>query len=830
MKIKLLLALLVFTTFCSAQIINFPDANFKAKLLAATTTNFIASTGSPYYSEFYNNWSPASSQVVDTNGDGEIQVAEAQAIKYLDLKYSNITNLTGIEYFTNLESLRINNNTLTSLHVSQNTALKNLRCENNLLTSITLPNGTSLLDFNCEFNNLSSLNVSTSTSLQRLYCNNNNLTALQVLSCSNLKILHCNYNDLVTLDVSQLLLLENLQCNLNEITNLNVSGCTAMKSIQCYDNNLTTLDVSDSVGLTYLRCSINQLTSLNVSNCANLDYLECHTNLLTELDLSDCIALQHLRCYNNYLVSLDVSPCPLMNRLHCNNNNFQLQSLNLKNGVSQWVNLYIHNNSNLIYICADEENVDYLQQYASSQGITNFHINSYCSFTPGGTYYEVTGNTYLDYNTNGCDASDLPYKHLNFTITDGVNFSQMIANQSGGYYIPVGTGTFTITPNLESPSYFNISPANFTVGFPTTTSPFEQDFCVTANGVHPDVEIVIIATTPARPGFDATYTILAKNKGNQVENGAITFAYNASVLEFLSANPLFDNQTATTFTWNYTNLLPFETKTIDLVFNVNSPMETPAVNIDDLLSYTASISTANTDDTPNDNTFTLNQTVVGSYDPNDKTCLEGAIVPPAMVGKYVHYVIRFENTGTYAAENVVIKDIIDTSKFEIATLVPMHSSHEFVTRIINNRVEFLFEGINLPFDDANNDGYVMFKIKTKPNLGIGSTFSNSADIYFDYNFPIITNDYTTTVQNTLGVHENDFTENVLVYPNPVHSILQFKTNAQVIKVVIYDLAGRIISSNAVHDNSVNVSDLETGTYTVTLYTEKGMTTTKIIKL
>ena len=39
--------------------------------------------------------------------------------------------------------------------------------------------------------------------------------------------------------------------------------------------------------------------------------------------------------------------------------------------------------------------------------------------------------------------------------------------------------------------------------------------------------------------------------------------------------------------------------------------------------------------------------------------------------------------------------------------------------IEGNKVEFIFEGIHLPFDDANNDGYVAFKIKTKPNQFCG---------------------------------------------------------------------------------------------------------------
>jgi Zn-dependent M32 family carboxypeptidase len=94
----------------------------------------------------------------------------------------------------------------------------------------------------------------------------------------------------------------------------------------------------------------------------------------------------------------------------------------------------------------------------------------------------------------------------------------------------------------------------------------------------------------------------------------------------------------------------------------------------------------------------LRQTVVNSFDPNDKTCLEGSTIPPSAVGKYVHYMIRFENKGTAEAQNVVVKDMIDTSKFDISSLVVTQGSHPFVTRITEtNKVEFIFEKYQFTF-------------------------------------------------------------------------------------------------------------------------------------
>ncbi|MEI7486939.1 MAG: T9SS type A sorting domain-containing protein [Chryseobacterium sp.] len=301
-------------------------------------------------------------------------------------------------------------------------------------------------------------------------------------------------------------------------------------------------------------------------------------------------------------------------------------------------------------------------------------------------------------------------------------------------------------------------------------------------------------------------------------------------MNYLNSTVSPNSQSTGALNWNFTNLLPFETREIAVTFTLNTPMQTPALNGGNILHYTAQIN-AGTDETPLDNTFTLNQTVVNSFDPNDKTCLEGASITQAQVGDYVHYLIRFENTGTANAQNIVVKDIIDTSKFDISSLVSLNGSHNFVTRITNpNTVEFIFENIQLPFNNATNDGYVSFKIKTKSTLNIGDSFSNKANIYFDYNHPIITNNYTTTVQNVLATSEiiNDKTQ-FSIYPNPVKDVLFIKSKEKIVKAEIYDVAGRILNSASVTDNSINVSELSKGNYIIKLSTKDKTIIQKFIK-
>jgi hypothetical protein len=147
-----------------------------------------------------------------------------------------------------------------------------------------------------------------------------------------------------------------------------------------------------------------------------------------------------------------------------------------------------------------------------------------------------------------------------------------------------------------------------------------------------------------------------------------------------------------------------------------------------------------------------------------------------------------------------------------------------------NTAEFIFENIQLPFDDANNDGYVSFKIKTKSTLTMGDAFSNTANIYFDYNAPVITNTYTTTVRNVLAVSETKTgKENVSIYPNPVQDILYIKSSEEIIKAEIYDASGRILNTTGVKTNSVNVAELAKGNYIIKLFTKDKTMILKFIK-
>lgn len=827
MKTKLLLSFLLLSSFAFGQIVNIPDSYFKTRLIDSNPSVAIAKN------------LEGDNFKIDANNDGEIQETEALQVSYLNVAGSySIQSLIGIQSFQNLITLYCYGNLLTTIDLSGMFNLQELYCYNNQLTTLNASNLLNLQTLECGSNQMTTLDVSGLENLQILNCIDNQLTILEVSDLTNLQTLECSHNYLNNLTLSGLVNLQTLSCignqltnlevlgltnlqyffcEMNQLTNLDVTGLSNLIDFDCSGNELTTLDVSSLVNLRGLNCSANLLTSLDVSGLTNLELVYCRMNQLTALDVSAASNLKYIKCSHNQLTALDFSDLSDLVELDCSYN--QLFFLNIKNGSLVDTSYSIFGfNPNLQYICADEDQISNIQTIINQFGNTiNCHVNSYCSFKPGGPTYTIQGVITFDNENNGCDLDDLYIPSILFNINDGTSYGGYISNSSGNYNLYVQEGTLNITPIFENPSFFNISPNNFTVSFPADTNPFTQNLCITPNGIHNDLEVTILPINAARPGFEAQYKILYNNKGNTQLSGIINFAFDDEKIDFVSASVNQDDQSMGNLIWNFTDLLPFETREILLTLHINSPTEMPAVNIGDLLNFNATINPISGDELPNDNVFALQQTVVGSFDPNDKTCLEGTTIPLEKNGDYLHYLIRFENTGTYPAENIVVKDLIDINVFDFNTLQISETSHSCVTRITNpNQVEFIFENINLPFDDAANDGFVAFKIKTKPTITEGTLLLNKADIFFDYNFPITTNEYVTSVQ-TLDVQDiNDVA--ILLYPNPVEDILTFNSKEEIIKIEIYDVVGRIIQIQSVSEHKVDLSALKSGNYLIKFFT------------
>jgi uncharacterized repeat protein (TIGR01451 family) len=226
--------------------------------------------------------------------------------------------------------------------------------------------------------------------------------------------------------------------------------------------------------------------------------------------------------------------------------------------------------------------------------------------------------------------------------------------------------------------------------------------------------------------------------------------------------------------------------------------------------------------------------VVGSYDPNEITCIEGDSVSPSQIGDYLHYAVNFENTGNFQAENIVVRDIIDTNQYDINSLQVLSTSHPAYIRITGNIVEFIFEDINLSAAHGNppvgGHGDVLFKIRTKNDLTQNDSVLQRAGIYFDYNAPVQTTDAQTTFEE-LSNPIFEFDNSVKIYPNPTKSIISIASDFNIETIGLYDIQGRILETHIedTTNSTLDISNKSKGIYFLKIKTEKGSKVEKVVK-
>jgi len=384
------------------------------------------------------------------------------------------------------------------------------------------------------------------------------------------------------------------------------------------------------------------------------------------------------------------------------------------------------------------------------------------------------------------------------------------------------SGSYTGYYTLNTPPVQNATAGAglTTYYFALTETPF-TDTCVS-----------LVASQSAVAGFAYNNYIRYSNASSQtIPNGTLTFAKPGAIpINSVSEPGTVPN--ANGFTFNFTNLGPFETRWIQV--NMTIPA-IPAVTLGDQITHSVSLSVPAGDMAPTNNSASYDATIVGSYDPNDKTeSHNGKIVHQDFTpDDFLTYVIRFENTGTANALNIKITDVLDGSLDETSARI-IGSSAPCVMERFNQTLTWRFDGINLPPSVEGTEtghGYVAFAVRPKTGFAVGDIIPNTADIYFDFNPAIVTNTFETEFVETLSINEFGATK-VTAYPNPVTDLLNIDANGKQIKsIMVVDLLGKTVFSqiaNAVQAQ-VDLSTLSNGLYLVKVDTGNQTQVFKIAK-
>jgi len=547
--------------------------------------------------------------------------------------------------------------------------------------------------------------------------------------------------------------------------------------------------------------------------------------------------LTNMGCANNNLTEIDFSSNPNLEFIWVIGN--PLAYLNIKNGsafdgdinVNIWLQMWGELPDNC-YICADEGEIPSIEPVLNLEG-EGKHISSYCTFYPGGNYNTITGSLIFDTNNDGsCDGLDLPQPFLKIDITDGYDFQSAFTDIDGNYVFYTQAGDFELFPHIENPGYFNVTPGNVSIEFPDADDHVETvNFCVTPNGTHNDLEIVITPIVPARPGFEAVYKLVYRNTGNQPlsQTNGIMLNFDNDHMNFVTASETPSSQSDGILSWNYTDLMPLESRSIEFRMQINAPTNPDfPVNIDDILTFTTHIDPDEIDEDPDDNTFVFNQTVVGAFDPNDIICIEGDLIGIEDVGKELHYAIRFENTGNYQAENVVVTMEIDSEKYDVSSVRLLDTSHTAKARIVGNKLEVFFSQAKI---ESGGHGNILLMVKTRGDLSEGDFVTSRANIYFDYNYPVTTNDATTFIEQIMSTADAGLNGSVVIYPNPVKDKFTISSEDKIKSVELFDMSGRLISTALINDKKYtgDIHSLNKGIYIIRVYTDKGTIVQKIVK-
>lgn len=801
-----------------AQDVNIPDPNFMAALIE---------------------------RGIDANGDGVIQVSEAEAINSLYISNKGITDLTGIEAFTSIDTLDCSYNALSELDLSQNEELSHLDCFQNKLTSIDVSHNLNLTHLLCSLNDLTELDVSQNVNLIRLACSLNDLTELDVSQNVSLTRLSCEKNDLTALDVTQNVNLIRLSCGINELSELDLSQNLSLIILRCHGNRLTSLDLSQNVNLYELYCFDNSLISLDLSQNLELEWLRCFGNALTSLDLSQNVNLHSLDLSNN-IQQIDLSKNRYLKEFYVNKGtNPALESINLVNGGSLQRFILPDTIFSVLSICADSSELSYINQVISNHpDFYNIYLSEECDTSLN----EIIGAIRFSTSDADCGSDDEVVGSTVFYIDDKLHLP-VVYNE--GYRLILPEGMYTISPRLENGDLFSIDPSSIEIVLDSLNSPYTQDFCIVpSNERFADLKVTILPLEAARPGFEIDYKIIYENQGNLSASGMLNLYFPSDISHYLSSIPSMAEDQGN-LSLEYIDLKPLERREVYLTFLLNSPMDTPPLEGGDI-SFRAEIRSDVSEYYQPDNDFEFIQEVVNSYDPNDKICLQGTRQLDDHIGNYVNYLIRFENEGTASAVNIKIEDVIDPSTFDVSTLQVTGSSHPVDLQVEGNKAAFVFKGIYLPFEEDSNKGYVAYKIKTWPTLTVGDSLTNTADIYFDFNYPITTNTtYTEVVTDMDGdgydnlddcddkdpninpaaveIPDNGIDEDcdgidlvtstyeignstIKIYPNPVIDRINIDVDGQLVyQVNLYDLNGKLILTE-LNALEVKPGPLPTGIY------------------
>ncbi|MGL2965076.1 DUF7619 domain-containing protein [Flavobacterium sp. XGLA_31] len=446
-------------------------------------------------------------------------------------------------------------------------------------------------------------------------------------------------------------------------------------------------------------------------------------------------------------------------------------------------------------------------------------------------------NAFLDTNNNGVkDSGEINFNYGSFVYqVNNTGIPEYGYANNGSYYIfdqnPANSYDISFVVNDQFSGYYACTVSHNNITLPSGSGANMLYFPVVMTQPYNDVQVYVYPIGQPRPGFTYSNIIYYQNNSLQtIANGTLTFTKDPN-LSIASISIPGTTATSDGFTYNFTNLAPFESRYIYVELLVPT---IPTVTLGQLVTNSTSIAITNDANSSNNNS-TITQTIVGSYDPNDKCEARGGkiVYTDFTASDYLYYTIQFENTGTANAEFVKVTDVLNYQLDE-TTFEMISASHPVNTKRDGNQLTWHFYNINLPpttTNPADSHGYVHFKIKPKTGYALGDIIPNTASIYFDYNPAIITNTFNTEFVESLGTSTFSF-NHIGLYPNPASNFVTVANqnlDEHLTTISIYDVLGKKVyhKNNIISEmTTIDTSHFAKGLYFVELVSGQNHKITK----
>jgi uncharacterized repeat protein (TIGR01451 family) len=438
---------------------------------------------------------------------------------------------------------------------------------------------------------------------------------------------------------------------------------------------------------------------------------------------------------------------------------------------------------------------------------------------------------FVDENTNGIkDNNEVNFTYGSFSSQqNNAGDTTSITSPFGTYTIydsdPANTYDLGYGINPEYAPYFALASTSYDdVSIPSGSGTQVLYFPVTITQGYNDVTVAIVPVSQPVPGSNYTNKIVYRNLGIAPTSGTVSFTKDPlTAVSVVSPNGSVSNSTG--FTYTFSNLQPYESRTLNVTMSVPA---IPTVAIGNLLNVSASVTAPANDVNLSNNTAASAQIIVASYDPNDKMESHGEKIQFNQFAQTedLVYTIRFQNTGTANAVNVRLEDVLDP-QIDPESIRMISASHNYVLQRVGENLVWKLDYIQLPpalQNEALSTGYVTFSVRLKPGFNVGDIIPNLAKIYFDSNPAIETNTFNTEfveLLSNVGFDEG----NLIMFPNPANnqvSISVQNTNEVLESVTIFDVVGKAVkkvSGISAAQANLDISALSNGMYIVEIHTE-----------